>query len=239
MRKKNCAVLITAATKRIGLALTKQSLQMGFSVIAHYRSTASPLCRWLKKNPVYADKVHLIQYDLHHDPLLLLERCQALPVQLTGLVNNASVFTEGNLHQVDHLLDILAINTAVPLVLAQRFSSIVSQGWIINIVDADTGYSVRFQNYRISKLFLTELTRQQALTYGPALRVNAIAPGAILPSANNDRAFFQRLRETVPLRKTGDIPSLMKAYVYLVENNSVTGQVMYVDNGKHLYNQRY
>jgi NAD(P)-dependent dehydrogenase (short-subunit alcohol dehydrogenase family) len=87
-----------------------------------------------------------------------------------------------------------------------------------------------YQNYRISKLLLEEITRQQALLYAPAIRVNAIAPGAMLPSEGNE-AYFATLSEKIPLRSTGDLRSLTDAYSFLIKNHYITGQVLRVDGG--------
>ncbi len=237
MNTKNKAVLITGATKRIGLALTKQSLSMGFAVIAHFRSSASPLKTWLKRNNQFNKKVFYLQSDLDENATALIDKCSKFPVSLTGLINNASLFTEGNLSHLDHLNKTITINATVPHLLSLRFSQKIGNGWIINITDANTSSNKRFQNYRFSKKILTELTLQQAYLFGPLIRVNAIAPGAILPPANMDRDYFTTIKRRVPLKKTGDINSILKAYTFLVENTAVTGQVLSIDNGLHLLYQ--
>ncbi len=237
MKQKRKAVLITGATKRLGLAFTKQSLSMGYSVIAHYKTSATPLITWLKRHPAYKNNVYFLHADLHKDSASLVDSCSDFPVTLTGLINNASVFSEGNIYNPDHLKTILSINTAVPQMLSIHFSQKVRSGWIINITDANLSFNKKYQNYRFSKIVLTELTRQHALLFAPTIRVNAIAPGAILPPAHKDYAYFNLLKKRVPLKKNGDIESLLKAYTFLVENSCVTGQVLYIDNGLHLLNK--
>jgi len=236
MGQKKKAVLITGATKRLGLALTKQSLDMGFSVIAHYRTSAAPLKSWLTKHPRFSDRIYFLQADLAEKPESLIDTCSDFPAALTGLVNNASQFTEGNLDNLNHLRNLMAINAVAPLLIARRFSQKVGKGWIINITDADISLNKKFQNYRLSKRILTELTCQMAFLYAPGIRVNAIAPGAILPPIHADRSHFNRLKSTLPLRKTGDTKAIQQAYSFLVENNSITGQILSVDNGHHLIN---
>lgn len=234
MRKKGKAVLITGATKRLGLAFTKQSLSMGFSVIAHYRSTAAPLKTWLAKNNPYKKKVYFIRYNLEKNPELLIDKCSDFPVTLTGLVNNASTFTKGNLDDIEHLKKTITVNTTAPLLLSQRLQQRVKKGWVVNISDAVTSFNKTYQNYRISKRLLNEQTLQLAYLFAPSIRVNALAPAALLPSTQNEKAYFRKLKETAPLKKTDTITSLMKAFTFLVENTSITGQILYVDNGLHL-----
>lgn len=238
-KQKKKAVLITGATRRLGLAFAKQSLLLGFSIVAHYRTTASPLKQWLQKHARYKKNVYFIQADLTDDPSSLIDQCVDFPVALTGLVNNVSLFTEGDFNDVDHLKRTLFLNTAVPFLLSRRFSQKVRTGWIVHITDANTSWNKRFQNYRFSKIVLGELTRQQASLFAPLIRVNAIAPGAILPPAHKERTYFDRMKNTVPLKKGGNIQSVMKAYTFLVENTCVTGHILYVDNGLHLLNPDY
>jgi pteridine reductase len=237
MELKKKAVFITGATKRLGLALTKQSLHMGFYVIAHYRTTAAPLKTWLKKHPTFQKMVFFLQADLADNPEGIIDRCLDLPAALIGLVNSASLFTPGNLDNIEHLHATLSINTDIPILLSHRFSQRVRTGWIINITDANLSLNKTFQNYRLSKNILGEVTRQQALLYAPKIRVNAIAPGAVLPPAHTDRTYFNRLKRIVPLKKSGGIQSLMQAYSFIIENTSVTGQILYIDNGLHLLNR--
>ncbi len=237
MNKKNKAVLITGAAKRIGFALVKHSLAMGFSVIAHYRSSPAPLKTWLSRNSKFKNRVFFLQSDLDEHAAELIDNCSEFPVILIGLVNNASLFTEGNLFDLDHLHATIMTNTTVPHLLALRFSQKVGKGWIINITDANITVNERFQNYRFSKKILTELTLQQAYLFGPSIRVNAIAPGAVLSPAGMNRNYFNKLKSRVPLKKNGDINSMVQAYTFLIENTAVTGQVLSIDNGLHLLYQ--
>lgn len=235
MIKKNNAVLITAGTKRIGYHLSKKSLSLGLDVIAHYRSSRGTLARWLSRHPEFRGNVHFLQADLTDSPETLFEKISSLPVTLIGLVNNASIFSKGNLSDPDHFRRMLEIHLIVPLYLGKSFSSNGRNGWIINITDAVINKpNSNFQNYRISKLFLEELTRQQAFLYAPDIRVNAIAPGAMLPSHFNGSSALKSLEKKIPLHKTGNITSLLEAFSFLVYNTSCTGQIIAVDGGWHL-----
>ncbi|MBN1980101.1 MAG: SDR family NAD(P)-dependent oxidoreductase [Chitinivibrionales bacterium] len=232
--KKNKAILITGATKRLGLNLTKQSLKLGFSVIAHFRNDFKPLQTWLRHNPTYRNKVFFIQRDLRYNCQQLIADAATFPVQLVGLVNNAAIFSEGSLLEHAHFHETLLLNSLVPLRCATAFAQAVKSGWIINMTDAYIGtWNKKYQNYRISKLLLTELTRQLAVLLAPAIRVNALAPGPLLPHPKTIQRSFDRLKEKSPLQKTGDIPALLHAYELLITNTSLCGQVLYIDNGLH------
>lgn len=229
------AILITGASKRIGLQFAKTALDMGYTVIIHYRS---PLADTQKKqlfNKQLYNKVFYIQHDLIEQPQKLLDKILSLPVKLEGLVNNASVFSEGNITDISHFESLLRVNFMAPLQLSQRFSEIVNKGWIINITDSNIKkYNRHFQNYRLTKLFLEELTRQQASQYAPDIRVNGIAPGAILPSNEKDERYFEYISEKIPLGRTGNLQSLMNAFKFLVQTTFVTGEVIKIDGGLNL-----
>jgi NAD(P)-dependent dehydrogenase (short-subunit alcohol dehydrogenase family) len=76
-----------------------------------------------------------------------------------------------------------------------------------------------------------------AFAFGPGIRVNALAPGAILPRTEKDAVCFRRIKERVPLGKEADIESLLEAYAFLVNASSITGQIIYIDCGLHLLAQ--
>jgi pteridine reductase len=235
MHKKPPAVLITAGTKRIGFHLAQVALGMGYSVILHYRSTNKAACLWLKKNPKLSGRVFFIQHDLGTTPEVVIEKAGALPCVLTGLINNASEFTSGNLLNHRHFERMLAIHLHAPARLGSCFASHVASGWIINISDAMIKKpNAAYQNYRMSKLFLEELTRQQAFLFAPKIRVNGIAPGAILAANGCDKKEFSAFKDKVPLQITGSPAMITDAFVFLVESEYCTGQIIAIDGGLHL-----
>lgn len=229
------SVLITAGTKRLGLVFAKKLLSMGFDLVLHYRSDASETEKWISSEPAIASRITLVQADLTENAADVVRQAKKEHPRLVGLINNASVFTKGDLHDPPHLFEALHTNAFVPAALGAAFTDNVRGGWIINVTDAKTsGTLLSFQNYRLSKRLLTDLTEQMALAYAPKFRVNAIAPGAMLPSRHATKSEFRALAKKVPLGKVGMLDSLVRAMEYLVEENYVTGQVMFVDGGWHL-----
>jgi NAD(P)-dependent dehydrogenase (short-subunit alcohol dehydrogenase family) len=83
-------------------------------------------------------------------------------------------------------------------------------------------------------MLLNEFTGHYARLLAPHIRVNAIAPGAILPAAHEGAASFAALAKKMPLKKHASLNNLLMALDYLMHNSAVTGQILYVDGGWHL-----
>ncbi|MBD3421199.1 MAG: SDR family oxidoreductase [Chitinivibrionales bacterium] len=228
-------LLITGGSKRLGFALTRQALSIGYNILVHYRSDNSEMVAWTDQHREFKDRIGYIRGDLleMHQDLIPAALDQAS--DLVGLVNNASLFTEGNIDSLDHFTRTFEINALTPLRLSHAFHACVGSGFIINITDAhDDGASVNFMNYRMSKHFLKDLTEQCALCFAPAIRVNALAPGAMLPPPGKDEAHLQRRASSIPLNRVGDITALQQAFAFLTTNEYITGQTLYVDGGWHV-----
>jgi len=225
------AVLITGASDRIGFELAKESLNIGYHVVLHYRSSPQPALSVLKDD----SRVTFLQAELTESPEKFMEEVFKLPLAIEGLVNNASVFEKGNLTDPDHFNSMMSVNVMIPLRLSAAFAKINKSGWIINMTDARAKpKNKNYANYRVSKMLLDEITGQLAFLYAPAIRVNAIAPGAVLADANGESDQFVKLAKNIPLGKTGDVSYIRQTYRFLVENDYITGSVIPVDGGWHL-----
>jgi len=228
-------ILITSGTKRLGLAMAHSSLKLGFNVILQYRTSAQPGLRTLTRNKEYIGRVHFVQWDLTpaNAAAFIQEISKVGP--LCGLVNNASVFVPGDLNDSGAFESAHDSNTLVPLALSRAFVKNRTAAWILNVTDAHIDTVLpRYQNYRISKLWLEQLTAQMAVLWAPRIRVNAIAPGAILPASSGETTPFALLREKIPLGRTGKLSDISKGFEFLVTTDYVTGQTLYIDGGWHL-----
>ncbi|GBU20878.1 hypothetical protein R80B4_00765 [Fibrobacteres bacterium R8-0-B4] len=221
--------VITGASARIGLESAKECLGLGYHAVIHYRTSAEPAASFFKGD----GRVTFIQADLTESPEKFMDDVKKLRVPpLAGLINNAAVFESGDMSDPDHFDKMLAVNALTPLRLSAAFAKSVESGWIINITDARARpKSKKYQNYRVSKLFLEEITRQQAYLYAPRIRVNAIAPGAILPAEGETRESFDGLIKNIPMNRTGDTANIRQALRLLIENDYITGSVIPVDGG--------
>lgn len=226
------AILITGASHRLGLAIALKSIELGFHAIIHHRTERDELRDVLANNPELSSQITTIQYELTQSPEILIDKAYSFPFNLTGLVNSASVFTPGDLTDYSHFERVLNINALVPSRLAAQFYKNGGNGWVINITDAICNKpNIHYQNYRISKVLLELLTKQQAIRFAPRIRVNAIAPGAMIPGEAEDSEYFKALESQIPMKKTGDTKSLLDTYSYLIGTPYINGQILRVDGG--------
>ncbi len=129
-----------------------------------------------------------------------------------------------------------SLNLRAPFLLTQKAAERMADGGlIVNVTDVGahklwTGYPA----YVVSKSALETLTRLQAKTYAPRLRVNAIAPGLVLPSENVTSAEWENLVGRLPLRRPASTGEIAAALEFLLKNEAVTGQTIVVDGGYSL-----
>jgi len=125
------------------------------------------------------------------------------------------------------------VNFVTPYLLAGSFARRVGRGQIINIIDNKIAYNqYHYSAYLLSKKSLAEFTKLAALEFAPDIRVNGIAPGVTLPNESRDSAYLRWRIEGIPLAKKGSYSHLMAALSYLLQNDFVTGQILFVDGGE-------
>jgi NAD(P)-dependent dehydrogenase (short-subunit alcohol dehydrogenase family) len=88
--------------------------------------------------------------------------------------------------------------------------------------------------YSLTKKALAHLTQLAALEYAPNIRVNAVAPGPILPPPGNSTQTARELAGNLPLENLPTPENIAEAVLFLLQINSITGQIVYVDGGQHL-----
>lgn len=244
MMAKN--ILITGGAKRVGAYCVRYLHAQGANIILHYRNSKNEAQALAKElNDLRADSVRIYQAQLQD--INALQKLADVAEQAWGgvdvLINNASAFyateiAEATESQWD---DLLASNLKSPFFLIQALAPGLSkrQGCVVNIVDihAERGLP-GFPVYSISKAGLAALTKILAKELAPQIRVNAVAPGAILwPEHESDEQQKQEIRAKVALQRTGCPDDIAKAIAYLIyDAEYMTGQVLTVDGGRTLFN---
>lgn len=156
------------------------------------------------------------------------------------LVNSAATFAPtGFADTTEPLWDLqFAVNLKAPFFLSRAFAQHVGTdrpGQIINIAD---WRAVRPDPdslaYSLTKAGIVAMTKGLALALAPNIRVNSIAPGAILPPLDRDEAYLDEMGKRTPLKRHGSPDEVVKAMLYLVTAEFVTGQIIFVDGGEHL-----
>jgi len=160
---------------------------------------------------------------------------------LDFLVNNASIFPTGRLDgmELPHLQENLAVNAWAPFLLTRAFwrqlRGTDRRGSVVNLLDARlVGGDLAHAPYHLSKAVLREVTSLTALEFAPELQVNGIAPGAILPPEESGEDHLDRLTRALPLKRRGYPKDIADAVLFLLGTSFVTGEVIFVDGGRHL-----
>jgi pteridine reductase len=237
LRKKTA--LITGAAKRVGRSLAIELAKQGTNIVIHY-NTSETEANTLRRDLIdLGVNAFLIKADLA-DPnssSKLIEGALADAGELDILINTASVFTVKSIQDSDiaDLNTVLMVNAWTPFTLSKVFAQKVGHGRIINFLDTRIkGYDLDRFPYYLSKRMLEILTRSLALKLSPNITVNAVAPGLILPPAGKDVNYLKKLKHTVPLKMHGSVSDVVNAVLFLLRSDFITGQVIYVDGGKHL-----
>ncbi len=234
-------VLVTGAAKRVGAAISRHLADEGWSVVLHYNRSdeeALQLAAQLKKKYPGQD-FSTVQCDLSNtgEVLLLFEKPAFKGLELNALVNNASIFMPGTLEELSptFLKQQMGVNFEAPLFLMQAFMKTFGRGSVVNLLDtAITGNSDTHAAYLLAKKNLEALTRMAALAWAPAIRVNGVAPGPVLPPPGKGQEHLKKVIDKTPLKRQVDVIDIAQTVSFLLNNPSITGQVIFCDSGAHL-----
>lgn len=237
-------VLITGAAHRIGATTARLLHNTGANIVLHYRSSRKAAQALQKElNGKRENSVVLVQADLLDiDKLVTLAReAHEAWGRLDVLINNASTFYPTAVGKVgeQEWNDLLGSNLKAPFFLAQAAAPYLTQakGCIVNIVDIHADRPLKgYPVYSIAKAGLVMLTKALAGELGPQVRVNAIAPGAILwPENDMDDVTKQRIVSRTFLKRQGDPADIARAALFLIRDAGyMSGQVLTVDGGRSL-----
>ncbi|MBN1818876.1 MAG: SDR family oxidoreductase [Sedimentisphaerales bacterium] len=236
--------LITGGARRLGRATALALAGSGVNVIVHYnRSSADAeiLVDDLRHKGIRAWS---IRADLTEPgaPDALFAEALSLAGPLDILINSASIFNADTVKTLteEALWYNVQVHAVAPLLLARAFARQNQASQILNFLDCRImDYDSRHASYHLSKRMLFTLTRMLAMELAPQIRVNAVAPGLILPPEGKDQTYLQELAHTNPLRRHGDPGDIAEAVLYLLNASFVTGQVLFVDGGRHMRGTMY
>lgn len=236
-----CA-LVTGGSKRIGAVTGRILHEAGYNLIIHCRlsrQAADELAEEL--NTIRANSAKVIQGDLNIDTIYdsLIEQAYQCWHRLDVLVNNASSFYPTPIGSItlDDWHNLLNSNLKAPLFLAQAAAPYLRQvrGNIINMTDVHAQRPMKDHPvYCAAKAGLAMLTMSLAKELGPEVRVNSVAPGAILwPDNDMPEHTKSLILDRTSLKKPGDPIDIAKTILFLVRDaHYITGQIIAVDGGR-------
>jgi len=238
-------VLITGAARRIGAAIARRLHEEGARLMLHYRKAEREAHELQAElNAVRAHSVALVQADLLDAEGLqeIVKNTVSRFERLDVLVNNASTFHATPIGSISFQDwdSLIGTNLKAPLFLAQAAAPHLkkTQGCIVNITDIHAERPLKnYVVYSVAKAALAGLTRSLARDLAPEVRVNGVAPGAILwpDDGSWDELTRQRVVSHTLLKRVGDPADIARTVYFLIaESPYVTGQIVAVDGGRSI-----
>jgi NAD(P)-dependent dehydrogenase (short-subunit alcohol dehydrogenase family) len=241
MAEKQVAI-ITGAARRIGRAIAVSLAGAGWHVVLHCNRSEQE-CRQLAADiRTQGGAADVVTADLSEiDAVMaLLPRCVDIAGPPACLVNNASLFLKDEIGGLspERWQAHMDVNLRAPVFLAQAFASSLpdgATGAVINLIDQRVlRPAPSFFSYAVSKAGLWWATQTMAQALAPRVRVNAIAPGPVLPSIHHTPADFDAERAGTLLGRGADPEHIAAAVRFILDAPSMTGQMIALDGGQHL-----
>ena len=238
-------VLITGAAKRIGAACARLLHSEGYNIFLHYRTSSTEalqLCAELNAIRPNSAKIKAADLLKLSELTALANEAQQAWGGIDVLVNNASAFYPTDVYETTEAQwdELLGSNLKAPFFLASALADSLAmrQGCIVNIIDIHAERGLKnYAVYSIAKAGLAAMTKILAKELGAAIRVNGVAPGAILWSDHDlSELEKQEILQRVALGRKGEPSDIAKAVLFLIKDaNYMTGQILTVDGGRSLF----
>jgi pteridine reductase len=231
--------LVTGAGKRLGQAIAVRLARAGMDVAVHYSSSRDGAEHTAERVRAEGRRALVLGADLNHR-----DQARALVAEavagLGGLdlfVGSAANFERIPFDQVDDAAvdRALALNLSANLALSQAAAPALRQSRGSIVLVTCSSATTPFKNYLpyvVSKGAVKHLMKTLALELAPEIRVNAVAPGTVLPPDDLSETSLRSLAESVPLRRLGSAEDVANAVVFLAESGYVTGEEIHVDGGR-------
>lgn len=234
-------VLITGGAVRVGAAIARRLHAAGMNLLVHYNRSAEPAeALAAELNAERPDSAHMLQADLLDIAGLpgLVEQTLARLGRLDLLVNNASTYYPTPLGEIDetHWRDLVGTNAKAPLFLSQAVAPELKrhQGAIINLVDIHANRpNPHHPVYAMAKAANIALIKSLARDLAPEVRVNGVAPGAVLwPDDYMADETRRKILERIPMGRPGEPDDVAEAVHFLATAPYITGEILNVDGGR-------
>lgn len=232
--------LVTGGGRRLGRALAIALADRGLHIAVHYNRSAEEAARVVAEIQARGVSATTFGADLTHPdaPAELINRVADQHGRLDVLVNSAAIMLRTPIGEVTPAIwdSIFDLNLRAPFFAAQAAATrMTSGGVIINIADLAAFETwPAYVPHGISKAGVVQMTRALARVLAPRIRVNAIAPGVVMLPEGWSEATATRLAATTPLARNGSAEDVVRALLYLLDAEFVTGEVLHVDGGRRV-----
>jgi len=234
----NPVALVTGGAVRVGRAISLGLARQGWDLVVNYRSSAGPADEVRQEIEAMGRRCVLARGDLGvpDEVESVAGAVREEFGRLDLLVNSAANFHSTSLLDIDaeEWDRVMDVNLRGPHLLTRACADLLqsAEGSVVNIAD-HMGMQpwVRYAHHSISKAGLIHLTRIQARALGPEVRVNAVAPGLVLPPDDMDPERLQAEVDATLVKRVGTPDDVVQAVLYLAGASVVTGQLLVVDGG--------
>jgi hypothetical protein len=233
---KDRTVLVTGGAVRIGKAICTALAGAGAKVVIHYNKSGKEAAELLEILGGKKAGHRIVKCELSN--LTAVKKLIPSLGKIDILVNNASIYfpCRDGKENISLAKKQFKINFHAPLLLMRKFQEQeIKEGCIINLLDQRIAKKTPDDDsYTLSKKALAKATFVTALSWAPQIRVNGIAPGAILPPRGMENSKMKIQISMTPMKKAPTPEQVAQTCLFLIGNDSLTGQVIYVDGGQHL-----
>ena len=234
-------ILITGGSKRLGFAMASAAAHRGLNIAVHYRSGRQQAENAAAELRDLGAEVVAVQAELTDAEKVqrMFDATEQAMGSIRYLINSASIFSASALmdtevYEFEHFVSVnLVAQYQVTRCFVQKFKAL--NGAIVNMLDWRAWRpDPWFTAYNVSKAGLLNLTKNLAVDLAPRIRVNAVAPGAILP-ADHENIHARPEAKGIPIDRWGTPEEVANVVMYLLlDAPYVTGQIVTVDGGRHL-----
>jgi pteridine reductase len=238
----NRVALVTGGARRVGAEIVRSFAERGYDVLLHHGNSpaaAASLADELRRR--HDVRIEVVQEDLAdvHAPPRIVDAAMRAFGALDVVVSSASVMM---MHPFDAVTpseweQTSAINLRAPFFLMQAAMRVMREGGVIVQLSDHLAFESIFPHlipHQVTKSALTQLVRTTASAFAPRLRVNAVAPGLVLPPDDLTEEAIARFLRDVPMGRSGTPADVAQAIHFLVDAPYITGIVLPVDGGRHL-----
>jgi NAD(P)-dependent dehydrogenase (short-subunit alcohol dehydrogenase family) len=238
---KGKVALVTGSARRVGRAIALELAAHGMHQIVHHSSSPRDAEDAAAAIRALGVEAIVVQADLRQPESIraLFATAESHFGRLDVLVNSAASFKGTPILDVslEEWREVLDLNLTAPFLCAQYAVPLMRTsgdgGSIINIIDLSAFRPWRaYPHHSISKAGLHMLTEVLAISLGPDIRVNAVAPGPVLRDEGNSPEQWARIGQRLPLQRTGDPRDVARAVAFLVTQPFITGATLRVDGGE-------